>query len=255
MRLRANNLPLRQWISDLRAALGFLTRLPVRSDTDSPRPESVWAWPVAGACIGGAAGLAALMVTFFAESSAVAAIAALATLMVVAGCLHEDGLADTADGLWGGKDPESRLEIMRDSRVGTYGVAALILVSIARFAAIAETLDSVNPLLFLMSVGAVSRAVMLLTMHVLPPARQDGLAAGIGPLPVRPVWAGCAAALCIAVLLLGWQALPMTGVAALAAAALNLSVRRLVGGSTGDTLGATQQVGETACLLYLAAAL
>ena len=255
MRLMANNLRLRQLAFDFLAALGFLTRLPVPTDNEPLRPDSVWAWPVAGACIGAVAGLAALTVSVFADSGAVAAVTALAALMLLTGCLHEDGLADTADGLWGGHNPESRLAIMRDSRIGTYGAAVLILTAISRFAAIAEILDSANLLLILLAVGAVSRAVMLLTMHILPPARQDGLAAGIWPLPDRSVWAGCAAALGIAALLLGWQALPMIAVAALAAAALNLMVRRRVGGSTGDTLGATQQIGETACLLYLAAAL
>lgn len=246
-----NQTPPSSWPADLRIALGFLTRLPV------PQPEALpgdglaramRAFPLAGAVVGLLAG-GAFWLAAQAFPPAVAAVLAVAAAAWLTGGLHEDGLADTADGFGGGRDVARRLEIMRDSRIGSYGVLALALSLALRIAALAA-LAPLAGLLALVAAGAVSRAAMPLAMRLLPPARSDGLGRGAG----RPA----AATVAVAVLLAAVVALaalpPVAALAALAAALavtaalVRLAVRR-IGGYTGDVLGALQQGVEAAVLL------
>ena len=119
---------LRQFSGDLRLALGLLTRLPLPSTPDMARgAQAAWAWPLAGLAPAALAALAMALGSALGVLPGVAAALGLAVSVMVTGAMHEDGLADTADGLWGGWTPERRLEIMKDSRIGAYGVIALIL--------------------------------------------------------------------------------------------------------------------------------
>ncbi|MCY3878291.1 MAG: adenosylcobinamide-GDP ribazoletransferase [Rhodobacteraceae bacterium] len=240
-------------LSDIIAAIGFLTRIPV-GDGDSPsQAEGAWAWVVAGCVVGLIAGTAAAVVLALSSSPILGAICGLIVLVLLTGGLHEDGLADTADGLWGGDSPSRRLEIMHDSRIGAYACMALTIVFLARFAGIAEASGSFNPIAVFTASAVVSRAVMLVSMHLVPFAREDGMAVAFGRPPARAAAAGAALAAIIALICVGLQAFPMILAAALAGAALGFAVHRLTGGHTGDSLGATQQVAEIACLLCLAA--
>jgi adenosylcobinamide-GDP ribazoletransferase len=170
--------------------------------------------------------------------------------LLLTGALHEDGLADSADGLFGGVDRDHRLAIMRDSRHGTFAVLALVLSVALRAAALAQIGEAVFAGLALVAAHAGSRALLAAAMWALPPARGDGLGAAAG----RPRSATVVAALVIA-FAIGAAALgPMHGTIAIAIAAAAVAIaattaRRRIGGYTGDTLGAFQQIGEIAILL------
>ncbi|MCJ1900371.1 MULTISPECIES: adenosylcobinamide-GDP ribazoletransferase [Paracoccus] len=243
-------------------ALVWLTRLPVGRLLPASPPtlaQAAWAFPLVGLAVGfiGAAvlGLAALA----GLPGMVAALLAVGAMILATGALHEDGLADCADGS-GGATRERRLEIMRDSRIGSYGVLALVLVTGLRVAAIAALVA--QPWLAAEAVAglaAASRAGMALGLGLMPPARHDGLGHAAG----RPTRGAMLAALALGFAALMLPALdlphPAAGwlvlAAAVAAAQLWLARRalRALGGQTGDVLGAMQQAGETAGLVALAA--
>ncbi|MEM9394079.1 MAG: adenosylcobinamide-GDP ribazoletransferase [Pseudomonadota bacterium] len=247
-------------ITDLATSLSLLSRLPVRVNhvvAGRRSAEAAWGWPVVGVLIAALAALPGLLLTMLAVPAPIAAGASLLTMVMLTGAMHEDGLADSADGLWGGWEPVRRLEIMKDSRVGVYGVLALVLTLGLRWSALAALLSS-GTLAFLVGISAaaaLSRAAMAGVMHALPPAREDGLAAGVGAVPSSA--ALIAALLGLAFSLGAGIAAGIT--AALVTAAVSFLValvaRAKIGGQTGDILGATQQVAEVSALLTLTASL
>jgi len=176
----------------------------------------------------------------------------LATL-VVTGCLHEDGLADLADS-FGASARERKLEIMRDSKIGTYGVCALFMSLLLRSAALASIADSLLAAPVLVAAHMAARAGMPLFMRLVPPARADGLSVGVG----TPPRASATAAVLIGIVALAVGLGPAAGVCAFALIAVAfaslawLSVRQ-IGGQTGDVLGALEQIGEIVVLLVAAA--
>ena len=183
-----------------------------------------------------------------------AALLAVAAGLAATGALHEDGLADTADGFGGGDDRDRKLEIMRDSTHGTYGVVVIVLSIGLRATAIAAIGDPVFVGLALIAAHAASRGMLPLAMRLLRPARADGLGAAAGR-PSRAVAA--AAALIGAVIALATLG-PLTGAFALflaggAVALAGMLARRQIGGYTGDVLGFFQQIGEIVMLLVAAA--
>lgn len=233
-------------LHDLTAAFGLLTRLPV-PDTGAPDPRAAWAWPVAGLAVGAAGALAGLAGQLVGLAPGVTAALMLAVAALVTGGLHEDGLADCADGFWGGRDKARRLEIMKDSRVGSYGVLALGIVLLARWSAL-TALVAAGHWGVLPAAEALSRAVMAAVMALLPNARGSGLSASHGAVP-RPTAALAAGlALLAALALAGWAAPAMALAAGLAAAAVAATARAKIGGQTGDVLGAAQQLALTAAL-------
>lgn len=233
------------------SAFALLTRLPLPDH----RPEgaaSAWAWPLAGLVIGALAAATAGLALAFGAGAGPAAAAALAVQALLTGALHEDGLADTADGLMGGRTPERRLEIMKDSRIGSFGALALMLVTLATWSALAGLVATGAHWAALPAAAALSRAPMAAVMAALPPARPGGLSAGSGrPTPAK---AGAAAGLGLlaALLLCGWAALGAAALAAALSALLALAARSKIGGQTGDILGATQQLSFMAALALLA---
>lgn len=241
---------LRDLRHDLCAAFALLTRLPM-PDTGAPDPGAAWAWPVAGLAVGGLAVLAGLAAAALGITPGVTAALMLGVAAALTGGLHEDGLADCADGFWGGRDKARRLEIMKDSRVGSYGVLALGIVLLARWSALTVLVGAGHwaPVL---AAEALSRAVMPAAMAALPNARGSGLSASHG----APGWAttGQAAGLAgvLALGLVGWLALPMILAATLGAAAVALIARAKIGGQTGDVLGACQQIALTTALALAA---
>lgn len=243
-------------LADLRSALGLLTRLPLPQSNAVPRgAQAAWAWPLAGAIIGGMAAMVALSALLLGVSAPVAAAVTLAAQAMLTGAMHEDGLADSADGLWGGWDKARRLEIMKDSHIGSYGVLALILVILARWSALSALLATGNALTAIIAVAALSRASMAALMAWLPNARDGGLSKAVG----RPSVGMAATALCLAMViclvLVGWQSIGMVIAAASVSLGLGLIARAKIGGQTGDILGAAQQLAETAALSALAASL
>jgi adenosylcobinamide-GDP ribazoletransferase len=238
-------------------ALRFLTRLPLPPVRWGPGDlkRSMPAFPLAGLLVAGIgigvrAGLEPLL------GPLAASVAAVAGMIMATGALHEDGLADTADGIWGGWTPERRLEIMRDSRIGTYGVCALVMSFILRVGALASLGDATLVAAALVAAHAAGRAGIPAFMQLVPPARADGLSADAGTPPGS---SSLAAALLGAVALiacLGWGA-GLLALLLLAAAFAFMSwlCRRQIHGQTGDVLGALEQAGEVIVLLAASAVL
>lgn len=210
----------------------------------------MWAYPLIGAGLGGMAGGIGAGLMALGLAPGLAAAAALASLVLATGALHEDGLADSADALGGGRDREAVLRILKDSRIGAYGSAALTLALLARWSALGA-LTPGGLVLGLVTAGALSRAVMGAAFVALPPARPDGLAATLG----TPSWGsaalGLGVALGVAALCLGAAALPVVLVACLIPLPLLAYARRRIGGVTGDILGAAQQCAEIGALAML----
>lgn len=224
---------------------------------DGSISRAVQAFPVAGMII---AIIPALVLFVFAEGDPLlASLIALMLMTLMTGALHEDGLADAADGLGGGRNREHALDIMKDSRVGSYGVVALVLSFGLRAAALAALAreDVATASLTLIATAAASRAVMVAHWHSLPSARSAGVAAGAGHPEdgARNValFIGIAAALVLLVPGLGLPgtvlSLVVTGTAGFG---FTRFVRRKLEGHTGDTIGATQQISEIVMLSALA---
>ncbi len=245
---------LRQIIADLKVSIGLLTRLPLVRDIDMDRAaHAAWAWPIAGFLPASLAAIALSLALWVGLSAGVASAICLTTLIMATGALHEDGLADSADGFWGGWDPERRLEIMKDSRIGTYGVIALIMSLLARWSLIAILAATGSFWAPLLASAALSRAPMVGLMAAMRPAREGGLSKAVGQPEMGRFWQSLALAIFVALLLCGGSAI-IAALAALAAAGLmGWTANRKIGGQTGDVLGGAQQLAEIACLAVFVA--
>lgn len=250
---------------DIAVSLAFLTRIPAKrlglGTEEAPDiATAARAFPIAGGLIGAAGGAVLALANALNLPPLAACLLAIAALILLTGGLHEDGLADTADGFGGGRDATKRLAIMRDSRIGSYGALALVLSVGLRASLLAAFLPgaALAGIFALIASEALGRAAIVYNWRTLPPARLDGLAAGIG----QPRHATFSAALVLAIgigLAAGIFAAGLLGaIVALAAAALaatsfaSLSLR-LIGGHSGDTLGAAGQLTALAALLALVA--
>jgi len=241
-------------LGDAAAALGFLTRLPTGGALGPERlARAAWAFPLAGLAVGLAGALAWGLGAWLGLPMLASALLALAAMAWFTRGLHEDGLADFADGL-AGATPTDRLRIMRDPALGTFGALTLIFAIGLRAAALASLLEFADVLAALLCAGAASRAVLPTLMRALPPARADGLSHHAGRPDGDLTRIALGAAAVIALVLLPFAtalwALAAAGLAAWAVAAL---ARRALGGQTGDVLGAAQQAAETAFLLAVVA--
>lgn len=243
-----------RWLSALPVAAAFLTRLPVRGGDANVAGATV-AFPVVGALVGTLGG-GAYGVGWLAGLPALAcAFLAVGATVAVTGALHEDGLADAADGL-AGQTPDAAIRIMRDSRTGGYGVLALVFSVGLRVSAVAALGGPVAVILAMAATGAASRAAMPAVMRLLPPASMTGLAAAAGRPDRLDVFLAAAIAVFLALVCLGpVVTLAATGGVCLAAGATAALARRRLGGYTGDVLGAVQQASEIAALLAVAAAI
>lgn len=242
-------------LDDLVAAFGLLTRLPLPDRSITPSPRAAWAWPVVGAALGAIAAMVASLALWAGLSAAIAAALALITAALLTGGLHEDGLADTADGLLGGRDKDRRLEIMKDSRIGSFGALALFLVTLIRWSALAALVAAGQHWAALVAAGLLSRAPMAVLIATLPNARGSGLSHLTGQPPRSAAALAAAIAIAVTALACGSAVIAM----ALAVAATTLFLARAakarIGGQTGDILGASQQLAEAAALAFAAARL
>jgi adenosylcobinamide-GDP ribazoletransferase len=239
-------------VPDLLSAFALLTRLPL-PDHRGTGAESAWAWPLVGAVLGAIAAAVASAGLWLGLTYGVTSVLVIAALAMLTGGLHEDGLSDTADGLFGGWTKERRLEIMKDSRVGSYGVLALVLVTLARWSAVNALLVFGGHWAVLVAAGALSRAPMALIMALLPNARGSGLSHATGRPSQTTALVGMSMAVAISILLAGWAGLVMTLAALAAGVLVSILALRRIGGQTGDILGASQQLAEVACLAVLSA--
>jgi adenosylcobinamide-GDP ribazoletransferase len=236
---------------DLCSAFALLTRLPLPDH--APRgADAAWAWPLVGAALGALAAVVAWGLAAIGLTPGVAAALGLVTLAVLTGGLHEDGLADTSDGFFGGRSVERRLEIMKDSHIGSFGTLALILVTLARWSALTTLCASGSPFWALIVAGAMSRASMVVLMAAVPPARPGGLSHAVGRPTRDTALIACGLAAAIGLILAGWPALWLAVALAILTAAMAVLATHKIGGQTGDVLGATQQLCDLACLALLA---
>ena len=235
---------------DLPAALGLLTRLPIPVDGEAAIARgacAAWAWPVAGLVVGGLAGGVAWAALAAGLPPGIAALLALACQAALTGAMHEDGLADSLDGLWGGWTRERRLEIMKDSHIGAFGVTGLILAFALRWQILVHLIAvGLSPIAALVALAAASRVSMVVLMGSLPQARDGGLSAKVGRPGATTTGIAVVLGLGIAVLALGWNAVPLALAMALAGALWALVAMRRIGGQTGDILGAGQMLTEMA---------
>ena len=242
----------RHLVDDLRAAIMLLTRLPVWAAKEGDTPNlsrSTWAYPLVGAIVG-AIGAATMFAAHALGINLVLSVFIMITVMVLStGAFHEDGLADTADGIGGGWTRERKLEIMRDSRIGTYGTVALLLSLGLRSAALVSLDDVMLIILSTVMASTISRAGIVLLLLVMSPARSDGM----GTVAENPPLLSVAVALFFA--LLASQIVPHGMTASLVGGIGLLVIYRLgkkhLGGYTGDLLGAGQQVSEIGILITL----
>lgn len=241
--------------ADLAAAFALLSRLPIpRAARPSGMAGGVWAWPLVGAVHGALGGLVYWLAWRCGLSAWIGGLLAVGVLIGLAGGLHEDGLADTADAL-GGHTPERRLAIMKDSRIGSFGALALILSVGLRAGAVAQIAEPWAVIVALMLAGAAGRAAMPGVVQLTTPARPEGLGAMLGPLSTARVLGGCGTALVLGLMLATPRATGLSALAAMGTAyGMAAFARRRLGGFTGDTLGATEQLAEIATLLILAGA-
>ncbi|MCP5036985.1 MAG: adenosylcobinamide-GDP ribazoletransferase [Rhodobacteraceae bacterium] len=242
--------------ADLSHAIGLLTRLPLRPvpfDETRPIAASAWAWPLIGAGLGLIGGLIGLVLASMGAGPGICAGVTLAAMMMLTGALHEDGLADSVDGLWGGQETSRRLEIMKDSRVGSYGVLALTLSVLLRWSALATLFHAGWVLAPLIAVGALSRLPMTILMASLPNARTSGLAVSTGRPESQTIVLGAAIALIGSLFIIGSAVIPVAFWIALITIPMAVLAKAKIGGQTGDILGASQQLAEIAALASLAA--
>lgn len=240
-----------RWWHAVALSASLLTTLPV------PRVEVGRAafaaasalFPLVGLALGLALGAVGLLLDRVLPAGPVAAVVLLGGVLLTGG-LHMDGLMDSADGLFGGRTPERRLEIMRDSRVGAFGVLAGVLALLTQYACLAE-LTGTARLVAIALAMTLGRWVMALALGLFPAARTDGLGASFrtGRAPV-PLAIGSLVALAVGV---GAGTVGLIGLAAAAGVAFlggRFCAGRL-GGLTGDTYGALAVAAET--LVYLTA--
>ncbi|WP_341910454.1 adenosylcobinamide-GDP ribazoletransferase [Ferrovibrio terrae] len=262
-----------RWLSDLRLALMLLTRLPLPAGRSEAAPPSggvaraVWIFPLIGVLAGLTGGGVFMIASSLGLGISSATLLAMGSQILLTGALHEDGLADMADGFGGGRSRERKLEIMRDSRIGTYGVIALVLALCLRFSALQELASNLLPIsdevdetishnaaitVALVVSGTLSRAAMAMAWYLLPAARSDGLAASSGTVPFGAAMAAVLLAVAIAILLLpGLGFVIVCATVAVLTLVVALIAYWQIRGHTGDVLGATQQVTEIGALLAI----
>lgn len=236
---------------EFRVALMFLTRLPV-GHIPKPVPtigDAQWAYPWVGLFVGAICwGVFSVCLALGATESISAAFS-FAALVLVTGGLHQDGLADFADGIGGGRNTEHCLEVMRDSRIGSFGVLALVIAVLIWIGAVGEIGAEASIGMFL-TVAIVSRATMIVLLIVLRPARPDGLGAQASASGVSGIWSLLLTG-GLAVSVLGSQGILVILAALVSAAFVGYSAWKRIKGHTGDVLGASQFLADTLCWLTI----
>ena len=255
---------LADWLADLRMTLSFFTRLPLPGAAGHGPPDfsrAARTTPLAGAVVGAIGGAVFAGLASAGLAPLAAAFAALGATILVTGGLHEDGLADTADGL-GAFDRERRLAIMRDSRIGSYGVLALIVTIGAKAALLAQIAGQSGisgAVAALLAVEGASRLAALYPLYTLNPARNNGLAQSANAPTHSAMIQGAIVAAVLVFVAVGAAIGTIAAVLAIiAAGAMALAGTRwadhMLGGHTGDIAGAVQQVSVLVMLAAIAAA-
>jgi len=236
----------------VRGAIQFLTRIPAPT-SHAGRLDAAVAWfPLVGTLIGTIIAAVVLAASHLVPMSIAAALGVLMGVLVT-GAFHEDGLADIADAFAGGWSVEQRLEILKDPRHGSYGVAALsgsIIIRILAVAALAPMVAAAG----LIAAHTMARAVAVASMRTGPLARAEGLGARyVSTVSIGRIIVATVSGLAISTVVIGWWVAPAILVAAVPAGAVITLARRRIGGLSGDVLGAIEQVAEIAVLVTVVA--
>lgn len=239
-------------MTGLRQAIAFLTRVPI-SGAQGVDKAAAW-FPLVGALVG--VTLAGAYWALFPPlvPSLLAAVVVITLGVLFTGALHEDGLADSFDAIGSGETGQAALQIMRDSRLGTYGAVAVVLTMAWRVVALGSLTPAgaVSGLVMAHSLGRAG-AVTLLAMS--PPARSDGLGAwSASTMTARSVWFAVMSGIVVSTLAAGLLVGAALGVVGLSVAILRRTALRRVGGVTGDIAGACEQVSEMLVLAIVAGA-
>jgi adenosylcobinamide-GDP ribazoletransferase len=238
---------------DIMAATMILTRVPVNWNFET-RPDtqrSYWAFPIIGVGVAAIPGVVGALLISAGLPSLASAFLALGGIILLTGGLHQDGLADVADGL-GGRDPEHRLKIMRDSAIGSFGTIALIIFIATTAVCLADLAEKSQwgILHSLVASAALSRAMMALQRALRNTPDDAGLAHLTGKPELSIAGFSLMLGLVLAATFVGINA---AVIALLAAGAVTLALgwflERWIGGVNGDGLGATQQISETVILM------
>ena len=252
--------PIQNELKTLILAIHFLTRIPTPFEIDyTPKRLSSASryYPIVGAIIGSVAALAFFLASL-ALPTIVAVLIATAATALLTGAFHEDGLADTFDGISGAYDRARSLEIMTDSRIGTFGALALIIVISTKVAALSSLADSTTIITALIAAHIISRTSIVIVQATSTYARETGIA-GPQDQTFKPINATIAAV--TALITIAALALVVSPTVALVATAgaitghilIRLYFQPKLKGHTGDTLGATQQITELAIYIAFAA--
>lgn len=247
---------LRTRLAEVQLAVMLLTRLPAGRIAEAPTiGAAAWAFPLVGVLVGGIAAVVLAGAMAVGVAPVLAAGLALTAGVLATGGLHEDGLADVADGFGGGRDRARKLEIMRDSRIGSYGGLALILSLGLRWQALA-LLASHSPKLAtcaLIALAISSRAGLAFALLWMPAARGDGMGKSAAGTTLARALAGLALAVLAVAALVGPQAaiLVLSTQVMMQFAFARIALHQ-IGGQSGDVLGAMQQLAEVTGWLVLA---
>lgn len=247
-------------------AARFLTRVPLPQTPQKSfnLSDTFMMFPVVGGLIGAVSGVVLVGAALVGLPPFLSAILSVTVTIFLTGGLHEDGIADVADGLGGGTTVERKLEIMRDSSLGTYGALCLFLIVAAKLSVLASLFGRVAPFYMIIAVliasAALSRTMMVGLVSILPPARKDGVAASLDKLPKGRSLVAYGLALAIVAVAL-WPVLSLVGIgvaivwAIFAACFIGALALSQIGGHTGDVAGAVQQLSEIAFLFAIVALL
>jgi adenosylcobinamide-GDP ribazoletransferase len=246
--------PLQDWWHDFRTAIVFLTRLPIPLPASPGNlAQASRTFPLVGVVVGVISAMAYAAAVDLGLTAILAAALSVGAGIVATGALHEDGLADVADGLGARGDSVARLAVMRDSHIGVFGTLALILAVLLNVVALAALALPGEVAAAVIAAHAGARALLPWVMHRFAPARPDGLAVDAG----RPSRTTAFIALGIGAAVLLLLEGPVRAIAAAFAASLALLLallaRRQFGGITGDVLGAIESIARIAVLLALVA--
>ncbi len=260
------DLNLNSLTTDVMRSLGFLTRLPISAkwfaQDDGKLSMTCRAFPIAGALATLPALVVLLIANFLQLPPLLNALLVISTHIMTCGALHEDGLADVADGFFGGNSKDQRLEIMKDSRIGTYGALALIVSFSVRTIAVAAILQAsvLSAALALIGAAAMSRGALIWHWSELESARLGGTSDSVGTPSEDAATIALSTALAIGLVfaLLARGITPTIIAFALTILVTNVFKRLAaskIGGQTGDTLGASAMIAEIAFLIGLASGL
>lgn len=261
--LRSKILSLRYILNATIQALSFLSRIPLPNFAFKsgalPINQITGFFPLAGMVLGGLASIVMVGSNYIGLPPLASSIIAIATLSLLTGALHDDGLGDTADGFFGGNTPEKRLEIMKDSHIGTFAALTLIAfftMKIVLLSAVIERSGLYSATICLITIEAASRAAMVAFWYKIPSARTHGLSANIGAPADNAFWtAQWSGLLIFAVGFIYISGLTTFLYAFIATVCTVFAFAKLslnkIGGQTGDTLGACQQLVTLTLLITM----